>query len=82
MFLRVWITLGAINSFVNSCFSAKKSAQELQIRVKTCQLHTGYDESGGNCVDWIHLAQDKDQWHSHDHCNKPLGSTQCGKFFD
>jgi len=33
-------------------------------------------------VDCMHLAQDRDQWHSCEHSNEPSGSKQGGEFLD
>jgi len=31
-------------------------------------------EIGWEGVNWMHLAQDGEQWYAHDHGNEPLGS--------
>jgi hypothetical protein len=35
---------------------------------------------GWEIVDWIHVAQDRDQWQAHVHSNEPLSSIKCGEF--
>jgi hypothetical protein len=39
-------------------------------------------EIGWEGVDWIHLAQDTDQWQTCKHDNEPLGSTKVREFLD
>jgi hypothetical protein len=32
---------------------------------------------GWGVMDWIDLAQDRDQWRAREHGNEPLGSVKC-----
>jgi hypothetical protein len=35
-------------------------------------------ETGWECMDWIDLDQDRDQWRALvNHCNEPSGSIKC-----
>jgi hypothetical protein len=36
-------------------------------------------EIGWGGMDWIHLAQDRDQWRPCEHDNEPSGSIKCWK---
>jgi hypothetical protein len=40
------------------------------------------NEMGCEKVDWIHLAQDMDQWETCDHNNEPSGSIKCLKLLE
>jgi hypothetical protein len=39
-------------------------------------------EIGTEVVDWIHLAQDRDQWRALEYGNETLSSIKGGEFFD
>jgi hypothetical protein len=40
-------------------------------------------EIGWGCMDWIRLAQDRDQWRTlDDHDNKPSGSKKCWEILE
>jgi hypothetical protein len=39
-------------------------------------------ELGWECVDWIHLAQDREQWQAVLKTNEPSGSIKGGEFPD
>jgi hypothetical protein len=45
-------------------------------------IRTSLMEVGWEGVDWIHLAQDRDQWQAHVHGNEPSGSIKDGEFLD
>jgi hypothetical protein len=37
-------------------------------------------QSGQECVDWVHLAQDKDLWRALVNCRELSGSIECCEF--
>jgi hypothetical protein len=39
-------------------------------------------DTGFGDVDWIHLAQDRDMWQTHEHGDEPSSSRKCGEFPD